>query len=118
MDSILSFTTLIAAIINYIWHLSLEGYLGAIISIVIIKSAVEMLKETVDSMLGERADKSLIRYGTDEASVEAVFEDYSTKDISLYLDDMGEMDAIKRVAKERGVAKSVVYKEYHDRKKW
>ncbi|MBQ9298264.1 MAG: cation transporter [Clostridia bacterium] len=59
MDSILSFTTLVAAIINYIWHLSLEGYLGAIISIVIIKSAVEMLKETVDSMLGERADKEL-----------------------------------------------------------
>ena len=47
--------------------------------------------------------------------------DYSRLDIvehvSLYLDDMGEMDAIKRVAKERGVAKSVVYKEYHDRKK-
>ena len=59
MDSILSFTTLIAAIINYIWNLSLEGYLGAIIAIVIIKSAIEMLKETVDSMLGERADKEL-----------------------------------------------------------
>lgn len=59
MDSILSFTTLIAAIINYIWNLSLEGYLGVIIAIVIIKSAIEMLKETVDSMLGERADKNL-----------------------------------------------------------
>ena len=59
MDSILSFTTLIAAIINYIWKLSLEGYLGAVISIVIIKSAIEMLKETADSMLGERADAEL-----------------------------------------------------------
>lgn len=59
MDSVLSFTTLVAAIINYIWHLSLEGYLGAVIAIVIIKSAIEMLKETVDSMLGERADKDL-----------------------------------------------------------
>ena len=46
--------------------------------------------------------------------------DYSNLDVvkhvSLYLDDMSEMDAIKRVAKERGVAKSVIYKEYHDGK--
>ena len=60
MDSILSFTTLIAAIISFVWHLNLEGYLGAIIALVIIKSAIGMLKETVDSMLGERADKELV----------------------------------------------------------
>ena len=59
MDSILSFTTLVAAIINYIWKLSLEGYLGIVIAIFIIKSSIEMLKETIDSMLGERADKEL-----------------------------------------------------------
>ncbi len=59
MDSILSFTTLIAAIINYIWNLNLEGYLGVIISVFIIKSAVEMLGETVDSLLGVRADGEL-----------------------------------------------------------
>ena len=60
MDAVLSFTTLIAGIINYIWKLSIEGYLGAVIAIIIIKSAIEMLKETVDSMLGERADKDLV----------------------------------------------------------
>ena len=59
MDSILSFTTLVAAIINFVWHLSLEGYLGVIISIVIIKSAIEMLKETVRIVIGERADKEI-----------------------------------------------------------
>ena len=46
--------------------------------------------------------------------------DYSNLDIVLhvkmYLDDMSEMDAIKKVAKERGVAKSVIYQEYHNRK--
>ena len=50
MDSVLSFTTLVAAIINYIWHLNLEGYLGVIIGIVIIKSAIEILKETVNEI--------------------------------------------------------------------
>lgn len=61
MDSVLSFTTLVAAIINYIWHLSLEGYLGVIIGIVIIKSAIEMLKETVNDMIGQRADIEIAR---------------------------------------------------------
>ena len=46
--------------------------------------------------------------------------DYSNLDIidhvQMYLDDMSEMDAIKKVAKERGVAKSVIYQEYHNRK--
>lgn len=48
--------------------------------------------------------------------------DYSSmsilEHISIYLDDgMSEKDAIKIVAKERGVAKSIIYKEYHENKK-
>lgn len=47
--------------------------------------------------------------------------DYNSLDIlehiNLYLEDgMEEMEAIKKVAKERNVAKSVIYKEYHTRK--
>lgn len=61
MDSVLSFTTLVAAIINYIWHLNLEGYLGVIIGIVIIKSAIEILKETVNEMIGQRADNEIAK---------------------------------------------------------
>lgn len=38
--------------------------------------------------------------------------------ISLYLEDgMSEKEAIKLVAKERGVAKSIIYNEYHTNKK-
>lgn len=61
MDSVLSFSTLIAGILNYIWDLNIEGYLGVVIALIIIKSAIEMLKETVDSMLGERADGELTK---------------------------------------------------------
>ncbi len=48
--------------------------------------------------------------------------DYSSMSIlehvRLYLDDgISEKDAIKMVAKERGIAKSIVYKEYHENKK-
>lgn len=46
--------------------------------------------------------------------------DYSNLDIiehvNLYLDEMSEKNAIKRVSKERNIAKSIVYNEYHNRK--
>ena len=46
--------------------------------------------------------------------------DYNSLDVishvKLYLDEMSEMEAIKKVAKERNVSKSVIYKEYHDNK--
>ena len=35
-DSVLSLSTLIAAIISLIWKISLEGYLGLVISVIII----------------------------------------------------------------------------------
>lgn len=58
----------------------LSGETGAGKSIII---------DSLNFVLGERADKSLIRYGTDKASVEAVFEEYITPAVSSYLDDLG-----------------------------
>lgn len=58
-DSILSLSTLVAAIISLVWHISLEGILGVIISFVIIKASIEMLQETVNSMIGSRVDSEL-----------------------------------------------------------
>lgn len=58
-DSVLSLSTFIGALISFIWHISLEGYIGIIISIMIIKTAIEILKETVDQMIGVRADAEL-----------------------------------------------------------
>lgn len=59
MDAILSFTTLVAGILNYIWHFTIEGYLGVVIGLFIIKAAYEILKEGVNSILGVRADGEL-----------------------------------------------------------
>lgn len=58
-DGILSLATLVAAIISMFYHISLEGILGVIISIVIIKASLDMIRETVDSMLGDRIDSEL-----------------------------------------------------------
>jgi hypothetical protein len=40
--------------------LSLEAYVGAVISVIIIKSGIEMMIETLNDILGTRADKETI----------------------------------------------------------
>ena len=61
LDSIISASTLVAAGIFLIFHISLEAWLGALISLVIIKSGVEMLRDTISQILGERNDAELAR---------------------------------------------------------
>lgn len=61
LDSVISASTLAAAFIYLLTGLSLEAWLGAIISVVIIKSGIEMLRDTLSQILGERADASLAR---------------------------------------------------------
>ena len=61
LDSVISASTLVAAGIFMIFHISLEAWLGAIISIVIIKSGVEMLRDTISKILGEQNDPELAR---------------------------------------------------------
>ena len=75
------------------------------------RGKISKLIDLVDSMKGEfvivvEGNKKIIDY----SNLDVV------KHVSLYLDDMSEMDAIKRVAKERNVSKSVIYSEYHKRK--
>lgn len=59
LDSVISASTLIAAGIFMLFDISLEAWLGAVISVVIIKSGLEMLKETISRILGESNDKEL-----------------------------------------------------------
>lgn len=59
LDSIISASTLLAAAVYMIFHISLEAWLGAIISAVIIKSGIEMLTGTISQILGERNDPEL-----------------------------------------------------------
>lgn len=61
LDSIISASTLVAALIYLFFHVSLEAYLGAVISIVIIRSGIEMLNGTLSNILGERVDSDLAK---------------------------------------------------------
>ncbi len=61
LDSVISASTLAAAAIYLIFHISLEAWLGAVISLVIIKSGIEMLRDALSQILGQRADAQLAR---------------------------------------------------------
>ncbi|MBR4210996.1 MAG: cation transporter [Oscillibacter sp.] len=61
MDSLISASTLVAAAVYLLFHVSLEAWLGAVISLVIVKSGVEMLREGISRILGERASPELAR---------------------------------------------------------
>ena len=58
-DAVLSASVLASALIFVIFQISLESYVGVLISAFIIKSGIEMLIETLNKILGERADSEL-----------------------------------------------------------
>ena len=61
-DAIITVATLISAGVMLLWHVSLDGILGALISLVIIKAGFEMLASPVDELLGARISPELVEY--------------------------------------------------------
>ena len=51
-DAIITLATLVSAGIMLLWNVSIDGYLGALISLVIIKAGIEMLASPVNELLG------------------------------------------------------------------
>ncbi len=60
LDSVISVSTLAAAGIFLLFQLSVEAWLGALIAVVIVRSGLQMLGETLSKILGERADAQLV----------------------------------------------------------
>ena len=61
LDAVISASTLVAAVLFILFSVSLEAWLGAVISVIIIRSGIGMLRDTLSQILGERADASLAR---------------------------------------------------------
>lgn len=59
-DAIITLATLVSAGIMLLWGVSLDGILGALISIFIIKAGVEMIASPVNELLGARVSPELI----------------------------------------------------------
>lgn len=122
-DAILSASVLACALIFMTSGISLEAYVGAVISVIIIKSGIEMMIDTLDEILGVRADKEITnqikRLLTEEKEVRGAYDlimynygpDKNYASVHLELPDhmtVREVDSLTRkleakVYKETGV---------------
>ncbi|MBR2959844.1 MAG: cation transporter [Bacteroidales bacterium] len=59
-DAIITLSTLLSAGIMLLWGISLDGILGTLISLVIIKAGIEMLASPVNELLGARLPQQLV----------------------------------------------------------
>lgn len=58
-DAIISASVLASAVIYLVAGISLEAYLGVVISIVIIKAGIEIMTDTLNEILGKREDSAM-----------------------------------------------------------
>ena len=119
-DAILSFSVLVSAVVFLMSGISLEAYVGVVISLAIIRSGIEMITETLDEILGIRADKETARKVkallNEEPEVQGAYDlvlfnygpdkDYAA--VHLELPDTMTVDEVDRL--NRRVEKKV-YKE-------
>jgi cation diffusion facilitator family transporter len=67
-DAVITLATLISAGIMLLWGVSLDGILGALISVVIIKAGIEMLASPVNELLGTSISAELTKQIIKEVS--------------------------------------------------
>ena len=77
-DAILSASVLLSAIIFKVSGLSLEAWVGVLIACFIVKAGIEMMSETLDDILGTRADKEMTtqikKLLTEEPEVQGAYD--------------------------------------------
>ena len=84
-DAILSISVLLSAILYIIFNVSIEAYVGVLLSIFIIKAGLELIKESVDNILGVRIESKLAR----NIKKEIVKEENVQGAFDLILNDYG-----------------------------
>ncbi len=60
-DAVITLATLVSAGIMLLWNVSIDGYLGALISLLIIKAGFEMLASPINELLGKKVPPELVR---------------------------------------------------------
>ena len=58
-DAIISASTLVSAAITYFLKYSVDGILGAIISVIIVKAGIEMMLEALSHVIGKKPDSAI-----------------------------------------------------------
>lgn len=120
LDAVISASTLAAALIYLQWHISLEAWLGAVISLVIVKSGVEMMSGAISQILGERMDPELTRavqqtvasFPEVEGVYDLVLHDYGPSTVigSIHIEIPDTMNVTELERLERHITERVMEK--------
>ena len=116
-DAILSVSTLGAAIVYLVWGVSLEAWVGAVISVFIVRAGLEMLGQTLSQILGERVSpdvaekvRSIVTEDPDVLGVyDVVFHNYGPERLvaSFHVEVKDTMSANDIDEMERRLLESV-----------
>ena len=60
-DALLSIAVLASTIIFLVWKINIEAYVSVVLSLFIIRTGYKLIKESVDNMIGTRAESSLTK---------------------------------------------------------
>lgn len=120
-DAVLSASVLLSAIIFVVWGISLEAYVGLLISVFIIKASIEMFSEAVDEILGRRTDKeemdaikdSIMKEEKVTGVYDLIIHSYgpNTTLASVHVEVPSDMDAKEIDRLERSLA-TRIYQEF------
>lgn len=59
-DALLSVATIIGIISTMVWGVNIEGYIGILIGLFIIRSGIQIIREGTSLIIGERADQEIV----------------------------------------------------------
>ena len=107
-DAVLSGGTLVVAIAQNAWDLNIDGIVGVVISLVVCKAGVEVLRDALGPIIGQREQddygRKIERYVASFPQVQGAYD--------LILDDFGPNETIGSVHIE--VADNLTAREIHE----
>lgn len=61
MDALVSVATLVGIGVSLIWHVNIDGYVGCVIAVFILKAGLEILLESISNVMGKRPDAEITK---------------------------------------------------------
>ena len=117
LDAWITASTLAAGFIFLLWGIRLEAFLGAIISLFIIKSGIEMLRHTISQILGERVEselslsikKTICAFEQVHGAYDLILHSYGSNTLigSVHIEVQDSMTALQLDELSRKIQKSV-----------
>ena len=121
-DALLSFGTLVSVIVMMIWKVSIEGYVGIVIGLFIIKGGIGVMAESISSIIGRRVDKEtalgvksiVLSFEDVKGAYDLIINDYGVNKAtgSIHIEVNDDMKAKDIHALSRKIAEAV-YLKYH-----